>query len=141
MIFKQYWIYSQYWVNVPHFQQTKIIIFIAIVVFFCIMIQLEYDNAILSTMIQNTQEDHEIENFTNRQNDIRSIKTNINYAQSTDAITLFSNSPYLNTMNDLNSLARSLTKDSLVPFYKSSFQDITVLEEKIYHQIHRSIFK
>lgn len=114
----------------PFFSTTKIVIFIAIIVLFCVVIQLEYNNEILSSKMQQEKEVREIENFTNRQNDIQPIKISINFAKATDARALFTDNSYLNTMNTINILARGLTDETLISFYQSSFQDITVLEEK-----------
>lgn len=114
----------------PGISTTKIIMIIAIVVFFCVMIQLEYNNAIMSNVIEEKTEEKAIEQFTNRQPDIQPIQISINYAKATDARPLFTNSDYLNTMNDINIQARGLTKETLVPFYQSSFQNITIQEEK-----------
>lgn len=114
----------------PGISTTKIIMVVAIMVFFCVMIQLEYNNAIMSNVIEQKSEEKEIERFTNRQQDIQPIKISITYAKATDAITLFTNNNYLNTMNDINILARGLTKETLVPFYQSSFQNISDLEQQ-----------
>ena len=95
---------------------TKILIFIGIIVFFCVIIQLQYDNAVLSQYIGKKEEETQIEKFTNKQQDIKPVNISITYAIPNDSKNVFANDKekssshnYLQLMNELNIMARSLT--------------------------------
>jgi hypothetical protein len=116
---------------------TKILIFIGIIVFFCVIIQLQYDNAVLSQYIGKKEEETQIEKFTNKQQDIKPVNISITYAIPNDSKNVFANDKekssshnYLQLMNELNIMARSLTNETLYDFYQNCFQDITPLEQK-----------